>query len=225
MARGPGSVAYGSDALGGVISVRTRRAAPGSPLQFRGSATLGAGIRIGAGSSKCPRGCLGRRHLSDPRAVADDWDGPEGGEILNSGWKDRGFLARLDHQVGRGVLSVGLQSDFGKDIERPRNNSNSSASTTPTRIHTGSPASYELVNLGGFQQIAVTGFVGTFEQRTDQDRFATATTGRSIERADVSAKDFHVKGSAVRAIGTARVELGVDVNGRFGECARRPSRV
>ena len=32
VARGPGSVAYGSDAFGGVISVRTRRAEPGSPL-------------------------------------------------------------------------------------------------------------------------------------------------------------------------------------------------
>ena len=30
VARGPGSVAYGSDALGGVVSVRTRRAEPGS---------------------------------------------------------------------------------------------------------------------------------------------------------------------------------------------------
>ena len=60
-----------------------------------------------------------------------------------------------------------------------------------------------------------TGFLGTYEQRTDQDRFATATTGRSIERADVSANDFHVKGSADRLFGSARVEFGVDVNGRF----------
>jgi iron complex outermembrane receptor protein len=63
--------------------------------------------------------------------------------------------------------------------------------------------------------VAFTGFVGTYEQRTDQDRFATATTGRSIERADVAANDFHVKGSADRLFGRARVEFGVDVNGRF----------
>ena len=61
----------------------------------------------------------------------------------------------------------------------------------------------------------MTAFVGTFEQRTDQDRFATATTGRSIERADISANDFHVKGNATRAVGPARVEFGVDVNGRY----------
>jgi outer membrane receptor protein involved in Fe transport len=216
VARGPGSVAYGSDALGGVISVRTRRAAPGSPLQFRGSATLGVGIPDRRGvlevSKGLPRGgVIFQTHWRS----ADDWDGPEGGEILDSGWKDRGFLARIDHQVGRGVLSVGLQSDFGKDIERPRNNSNVVRFYSPYEDSHRFTGSYELVNLGGFQQIAVTGFVGTFEQRTDQDRYATAATGRSIERGDVSAKDFHVKGSAVRAIGTARVELGVDVNGRY----------
>ena len=116
---------------------------------------------------------------------------------------------------GKGMLSVGLQSDFGKDIERPRNNSNVVRFYYPYEDSHRFTSSYELLNVAGFQQIGVTGFVGTFEQRTDQDRFATATTGRSIERADVSANDFHVKGNAVRAVGPARVEFGVDVNGRY----------
>src|SRR5688572_19392338 len=42
IARGPGSVAYGSDAFGGVVQLRTRRAEPGTPL--RGRFTGGAGI-------------------------------------------------------------------------------------------------------------------------------------------------------------------------------------
>src|SRR5687768_661471 len=44
VSRGPGSVAYGSDAFGGVISVRTRRVLPGSPLSVQFSGTVGAGI-------------------------------------------------------------------------------------------------------------------------------------------------------------------------------------
>ena len=44
VARGPGSVAYGSDAFGGVISVRTRRVAPASPWAVSFSALAGAGI-------------------------------------------------------------------------------------------------------------------------------------------------------------------------------------
>jgi hemoglobin/transferrin/lactoferrin receptor protein len=217
VARGPGSVAYGSDALGGVISVRTRRAEPGSPLRVRGSATIGGGVPDRRGvvelSKGLPRGGV---IVQAHGRSADDWNGPEGREILNSGWKDRGFVARLDHQVRRGVLSVGLQSDFGRDIERPRNNANVVRFYYPYEDSHRFTGSYELIDFGGFQQIALIGFVGTFEQRTDQDRFATATVGRSIERADVSASDFHVKGSAARALGGARVELGVDVNGRYG---------
>ena len=44
VARGPGSVAYGSDAFGGVISVRTRSVAPQTPFRARFSGTFGAGI-------------------------------------------------------------------------------------------------------------------------------------------------------------------------------------
>ena len=158
VARGPGSVAYGSDALGGVISVRTRRAEPGSPLQVRGSGTLGGGIPDRRGllevSKGLPRG--GVIFQAHGRS-ADDWDGPEDGEILNSGWKDRGFLARVDHQVGKGTLSVGLQSDFGKDIERPRNNSNVVRFYYPYEDSHRFTSSYELLNVAGFQQMGVTG--------------------------------------------------------------------
>jgi hemoglobin/transferrin/lactoferrin receptor protein len=216
VARGPGSVAYGSDALGGVISVRTRRAAPGSPLQVRGSATLGGGIPEARGSVEVSKGLpRGGVIVQGHVRSADDWDSPEGGEILNSGWQDSGVLARVEHQAGRGMLSVGLQSDFGRDVERPRNNSNVVRFYYPYEDSHRFTSSYELHDVGGFQQVGVTAFVGRFEQRTDQDRFATATAGRSIERADVSANDFHVKGHAARAVGPARVEVGVDVNGRY----------
>ena len=216
VARGPGSVAFGSDALGGVISVRTKRAEPGSPLQIRGSGTLGGGVPDQRGVLEASKGLTrGGVIFQAHGRSADDWDSPEDGEILNSGWKDRGFLARVDHEVGKGMLSVGLQSDFGKDIERPRNNSNVVRFYYPYEDSHRFTSSYELLNVGGFQQMGVTAFVGTFEQRTDQDRFATATTGRSIERADISANDFHVKGNATRAVGPARLEFGVDVNGRY----------
>jgi hemoglobin/transferrin/lactoferrin receptor protein len=217
VSRGPGSVAYGSDALGGVVSIRTRRAAPGSPLRVSGSATLGAGVPDRRGSVEVTKGLpRGGVVLQVHGRKADDWDSPEGdGAILNSGWKDRGFLARVDHQAGPGTLSVSLQSDFGRDIERPRNNSDVVRFLSPYEDSHRFTTGYEVLNTGGFQQFGVTGFIGGVKQRTDQDRFATGATGRSIERADVSAKDFHVKGSATRVAGPARMEFGVDVNGRY----------
>ena len=218
VARGPGSVAYGSDAIGGVISVRTRRAEPGSPLRMRGSVTQGTGIPETRGLFEVTKGFARGGILVEAHARdADDWASPvDDSRVLNSGWQDRGFLVRGDHEAGRGVLSVTWQSDFGRDIERPRNNSPTVRFYYPYENSHRLTSSYERPNVVGFQQVVVTGFFGTFEQRTDQDRFATGTAGRAIERADISAQDFHVKGSATRGVGRARMEMGIDVNGRFG---------
>jgi outer membrane receptor protein involved in Fe transport len=217
VARGPGSVAYGSDAIGGVVSVRTRRAQPGSPFHVRGTATYGEGIPDRRGTVEVSKGLarggvLVQAHLRQ----ANDWDSPvDDTEIFNSGWEDRGVLARVDHELGRGLFSASWQGDFGRDIERPRNNSRTVRFYYPFEDSHRFTAGYELANVGGLQQLAFTGFYGTFEQRTDQDRLATPTSVRSIERADVTANDFHLKASGVRGVGRARLEFGVDVNGRF----------
>ena len=216
VARGPGSVAYGSDALGGVVSVRTRRAEPGSPLRARVTATIGAGVPEARGSVELSRGfarggVLVQAHVRN----AEDYDSADG-EVFNSGWEDRGFLVNFTHAVARGLFTAAWQSDFGRDFERPRNNSRTVRFYYPFENSHRFTSSYQIPDVAGFRQIAFTGFLGSYEQRTDQDRFATASTGRSIERADVSANDFHVKGSAERQVGSARVELGLDVNGRFG---------
>ena len=218
IARGPGSVAYGSEAIGGVISVRTRRAQPGSPLRIRGAVTLGEGIPERRGNLEISRGLarggvLVQAHIRE----AGDWDSPvDGGDIFNSGWKDRGLLARVDHALGSGLFSVSWQGDFGRDIERPRNNSRAIRFYYPYENSHRVTAGYELANVAGLQQLSFTGFFGAFEQRTDQDRFPTAASVRSIERSDVSANDYHLKVGAVRGLGNARLEFGVDSNGRFG---------
>jgi outer membrane receptor protein involved in Fe transport len=216
VSRGPGSVAYGSDAFGGVISVRTRRVVPGSPLGFRFDGDLGGGgvpeWRGAVEVSKGVRegGVLFAAHTRE----ADDWESPSG-EVFNSGYSDHGFLARAENALGPGSLSAAWQSDFGRDIERPRNNSTTVRFFYPTEDSHRFTATYDLRDLGGFQRVGFTGFLGSYSQVTDQDRFATATTGRSIERADVSANDFHVRGFGERLFGRSRVEMGVDVNGRF----------
>jgi hemoglobin/transferrin/lactoferrin receptor protein len=215
VARGPGSVAYGSDAFGGVVSVRTRRAEPGSPLRGRFSGTVGAGVPEARASFELSKGLprggvLVQAHVRN----AEDYDGADG-EVFNSGWEDQGLLANFTHALGAGLFSAGWQSDFGRDVERPRNDSRTVRFYYPFENSHRFSASYETSEVAGFRQIALTSFVGSYEQRTDQDRFATATTGRSIERADVAANDFHVKGSAERHVGRGRLEFGVDVNGRF----------
>jgi hemoglobin/transferrin/lactoferrin receptor protein len=216
VSRGPGSVAYGSDALGGVISIRTRRAEPGSPLRARVTTALGSGVPEARGAVEISKGVerggvLVQAHVRN----AEDYDSPHG-EVFNSGWEDRGFLAHLTHAVGRGFLSAAWQSDFGRDVERPRNNSRTVRFYYPFENSHRFTTNYELSDVRGFRQILLTGFLGGYEQRTDQFRFATASSGQSVERADISAKDFHVKASAERLVNRARIEFGLDVNGRYG---------
>jgi len=218
VARGPGSVAYGSDALGGVISVRTKTIQPGSPLRVSGQATVGEGVPDRRGTVEVSKG-FGRGGLLFQAHArgAGDWSSPEDDtSIFNSGWRDGGFLIKGSHTFGPGMLAARWQSDLGRDIDRPRDNSREVRFYYPYENSHRFTSSYELGRTGGFDQIAITGFLGTFEQRTDQDRFATVTDGRSLERADVSAKDFHVKATARRGLGRARLELGIDLNGRYG---------
>ncbi len=216
VARGPGSVAYGSDAFGGVIAVTTRKVAPSSPWAGRLSTTAGTGVpewRVGADVSKgLEAGSLlvaahGRR--------ADDWTSPAG-TVFNSGYRDIGVLTKVTHTVGDGYLSVGYQGDGGRDIERPRNNSRTVRFFYPEENSHRFAAEYDQPDVGPFEELGLHLFYGRYGQTTDQDRFATATSPRSVDRAEVRAHDFQFRGYGRRALGQARWDVGVDVNGRTG---------
>jgi len=216
VSRGPGSVAYGSDAFGGVIYARTRRVEPGAPLAFRVRGSAGAGIpeqQLGAEVSKgfAQGGVIAQVTYRN----AEDYRSPDG-KIFNSGWSGRGFLARADRIVGQGLLTAGWHSDFGRDVERPRSNSRTVRFVYPAEDSHRFTASYELNREGFLDHIDVTGFLGSYTQITDQDRFATATRGRGVERADVSSKDFQVRGKAESLAGQGKITVGIDLHGRFG---------
>ena len=184
-ARGPGSVAYGSDAFGGVISVRTRRVAPGSPLRVQSAAPSAAAAFPNAARSKLSKGLRAGGVLFAAHARRRRLDSPDG-EVFNSGYADHGFLVASTRRPGAGSsarLAERLRPRHraaAQQLARP------SASTIPTRTRTASPPATKPRDVGGLDASASPGSLGTYDQRTDQDRFATATTGRSIERADVA---------------------------------------
>jgi outer membrane receptor protein involved in Fe transport len=144
----------------------------------------------------------------------EDYRSPEG-DVLNSGSHDRGFLVRGEHALGKGSVSASWQSDFGRDIERPRNNSNVVRFYYPKEDSHRMTIGYEVLRVRGFERFSFTGFYGSSAVVTDQDRFATAATPRSIERADVSARDYQFRFLGERGIGKTHVEFGADVSGRF----------
>ncbi len=215
VARGPGSVAYGSDAFGGVISVRTKR--PGyTGTQLSGGATFGFGIpdqRFDATISHGlgDGGLLFTAHARD----AEDYDGPDK-EVLNSGYGDAGFLGRFERRYGPGLFSVSWESDFGDDIERPRNNSDAVRFYYPFEDSHRLNVNYDRGGVAGFDLVRFAGFYGSIDQRTDQDRIPTPSRARDIVRADISASDFQFRATGTKLWKGTSLEMGVDVNGRVG---------
>ncbi len=220
VARGPGSVAYGSDAFGGVISVRTKRTAPNAPMHVSASGTFGTGIPDRRGSIELSRGfSSGSIFASGHYRNVEDYDGPAAA-VLNSGYADGGFLIRGMHMSTKGLLTAGWQSDMARDVERPRNNSSVTRFFYPYENSHRFTAEYETAGVPRLSQLRVTGFFGASDQRTDQDTFATATRARSLVRADIAAKDFGLRAVAEKNTDRVRFEAGVDLNGRFGLEAR-----
>jgi len=216
VARGPSSVAYGSDAFGGVIAARTRRPnyTPGVHVRFNG--TLGAGVPEQRGDIEISRGHGSGGILAGVRLREfDDYDAPAG-PVANSGWRDGGARVRWEQITGAGVWSIGWQSDFGRSLGRPRSDSNVILATSPYEDSHRLTASYQMGSLGGFTNLRFDALASASRQRTDQDRLPTAIRPRSVERADLSSRDMQLRLTGERSAGQARLHVGVDVQGEYG---------
>ena len=210
VSRGPGSVAYGSDAFGGVISARTRDVAPGAPLHVEAIGDYGLGIpggRAGVAVTS-PVGQEGGILVAGHYRSYGNYDSPDG-EVLNSGYRDSGVLVNAAYIVGPGTLTAGWQGDYARDIGVPTSKAVMLPNFYPEENSSRFNLSYQTEPVGGFSRIAFLGFIGSND-------VSTAIFPSSIERVDVSAKDFQVRTFAERFVGPVRVEIGLDINGRYG---------
>jgi outer membrane receptor protein involved in Fe transport len=143
-----------------------------------------------------------------------DYRSPKG-TVPNSSARDGGFLARVTQEVGAGLFSVGLQSDLGRDIGRPREDPNEVRISHPEENSHRLTVSYDLDPLAGFTRLGLNGFFGSYRVITERDEQVSPPGFRQVSEADVSANDFSFRALAVRPVGPSRLELGFDVNGRF----------
>ena len=217
LARGPGSVAYGSDAFGGVIHARTRRPDPQADWAARFQGVLSvAGMpeRSGALSLSKGFGSGGLLAQTSWRAF-DDYESPLG-RVDNSSARSRSLLVRVEQGLGRGRLSLGWQSDRGRDIGRPRTNSNQARFFYPREDSDRLTAAYELAQVKGLSLVKMDFFLGRYRLVTARDRIPTSDRNRELSESNVEAGDFGFRALAVKPLRQARVEFGVDLNGRFG---------
>ncbi|HSR66325.1 MAG TPA: TonB-dependent receptor [Acidobacteriota bacterium] len=215
VSRGPGSVAYGSDAFGGIIHARTRRPEAGQPLRFRFRGTLAAGLPQKTAGAEVSWGLPEGGFLLQGRyRDFDDYQSARG-EVDNSAASDKGFLGRFQHEVGPGVLSLGWQSDFGRSIGRPDTRNPELRVFYSEEDSDRFSASYDLDPVGGFSRLKMDFFLGRYQVTTRRDENPTAGQGRIIDDADVKAEDYGFRAVATRPLGRGRVEFGIDLNGRF----------
>lgn len=121
--RGPSSVAYGSDALGGAINIITRDAAAAS-----GGRSLRGGLTVGGSSAEQLRSIIGElsprvgrfsAFLSGGGQKTDDYRSPNG-TIPNSSFSSYNWLANLRYDVtDRLALKSGWQQYRASDAGIP----------------------------------------------------------------------------------------------------------
>jgi outer membrane receptor protein involved in Fe transport len=211
VSRGPGSVAYGSDAFGGVISARSRDVAPGAPLSVEAIGDYGLGIpggRVGAEVTS-PIGQGGGILIAGHYRSYGNYDSPDG-EVPNSGYRDSGILASAAYNLGPGSLTASWEGDYARDIGLPAPPAQTFRMSLPEEDSSRFNLAYETQPVGGFSRIAFLGFIGSNDVST------ALVAPASTEQVDVSAKDFQIRTFAERFVGPVRLDVGLDLNGRYG---------
>jgi len=215
VARGPGAVEYGADALGGVVAVRTRSTTPGEAWSARGTTQWSTGSPLAAGALAAG-GTLGPAGLfvGLHERRADDYRGPAG-IVRNSSWADRGVLVAVSQRLGGGLLTSRYQGDEARDVERPRTNSDVLRIVSPFERSRRITAAWDRPGAGGAGGWRVLAFHGWTSQRTEQQALAGGVP-RTGERADLAARDLHLRGTGHRHVANVAVEGGVEMLGRYG---------
>jgi outer membrane receptor protein involved in Fe transport len=216
IARGPGSVAYGSDALGGVIHARSRFPEPGtSSISFQLDKSGGAADEEVAGvevSGNVPGGAL-LGQLNWRRSGDQEAGGGE--RIPNSAFEDRGGALRYTSYTPLGRLRASFSAADALDVGKPSSDVETVRTYYPKessrRFHLNLDAGPHL----GFETLELGLFLGRYRLVTDRDRAATSTAARLIESADVDADDASVRAVASRPLLGGRLLTGLEVVSRF----------
>jgi hemoglobin/transferrin/lactoferrin receptor protein len=208
ISRGPGSVSYGSDALGGVVHLRPRDPIPGQP-DFRYDA-WGAfgGLSTRSAALEFSTDALGGAMLASVHArTADDAHDANGDTIASSGYRDRGASFRYVRDANWGRLRTGVMTSIARDVGAP--STDTVQTVYPDERATLATFAIDTPRFSGWNATALRASFGTYAITTHRVR----TTG--IEVADVKSRDASVRLSGERAVGSSRITTGVDFVSRF----------
>ncbi|HEX9982144.1 MAG TPA: TonB-dependent receptor [Thermoanaerobaculia bacterium] len=208
IARGPGSVAYGSDALGGVVHLRTRDPIPGQrDFRYSASCAFGAANFCSAAADVSFDVFGGALLASLHGRSASDAEDAEGNVIANSQYRDRGALLRFVRDTSWGRMRAGFMTSLSRDVGAP-------SSDTVLTIYPDERASLltfatDVDDLGLWNLAQLRASLGSYSITTNRVR----TTG--VESAAVKARDASFRFSGDRFGGRSRLVTGIDFVSRF----------
>jgi outer membrane receptor protein involved in Fe transport len=217
--RGPGSVAYGSDAFGGIIRARTRMPDPQGTKDLRFNLIGGHGLdEIGA-AAEATTGLFGGgvmfgAHYRD----YGDYSSPEG-PVLNSSSEMFGFRAGWQIAAFNGIFHLGWRTDQARDVGKPAPDSAIRRVFYPEEVSHRFSLGFERPGPGKWNRLSLTFGWDDYSLTLAKDRFATDATPRDVAESKVDANDFSVRADAERPLGKWRLVVGADVSGRYNLAA------
>jgi outer membrane receptor protein involved in Fe transport len=208
ISRGPGSVAYGSDAFGGIVHLRPRDPIPGQPdFRYDAWGTFG-GVNARSAALEFSTDAFGGAVLTSVHArAADDSHDANGDVIANSGYHDRGALLRYVRDTAWGRLRGGVMSSIARDVGAP--STDTVQTVYPDERAVLGTLALDLPGRGAWTSASVRASFGTYSITTNRIR-ATGT-----ESAVVKSRDASIRLSGERSVGRSRITTGVDFVSRF----------
>ena len=213
--RGPGSVAYGSDAFGGVIRARSRMPSPAGGFNFRYQLMAGTVADEYGGGAEVTTGLAGGGLLLGAQyRNYEDYSSPEG-EVANSAAEDYGFRAAFQRAAGSGILRVGWRSDVARDVGKPAPDSDVVRVFYPEEDSNRFNLGFERPGPGSWSRLSASIAWDDYRLVLAKDRVSTPSQPRSLTESDITAQDYEIRVEAERPVGGARWVIGGNAYGRY----------
>jgi len=202
VSRGPGSVAYGSDALGGVVHLRPRDPVPGNrDFRYDVWSTFG-GTSAQSAAAEVSSDAFGGAFLVSLHARnADDAQDANGDEIVSSQYRDRGALLRFVRDTAWGRVRAGLMTSVARDVGAP-------ASTNDITTYPDERATLATF-AADTRELTLRASLGSYSVTTVRERSS------GTESTAVKARDASLRVSHEHAGERSRVISGIDFVSRF----------
>lgn len=208
ISRGPGTVAYGSDAIGGIVHMRPRDPISGQAGYRYDIWAENGGVNARGASIEATTDGFGGAFLASIHArSASDGEDANGGDITGSHYRDRGALLRFVRDADWGRLRLGLMTSIARDVGAPT--SDTVLTVYPDERATLLTFGLDLEPARIWSGAAVRASVGSYSITTNRVR------PTSVESATVKARDASFRFDGERSSGRARLVTGADFISRF----------